>query len=177
MNSRLSTARLSAVPDERGRFGEFGSRFVPETLMPALESLTGRVRWLLKSTSPNSPVISVSESKKKKFTPTSKAASSSILSWDPVGPDGHVQPHEVGEQDRQEHEDEDDPSVDVLEPLDKALPRAEFATLIPAIDAHDRRVRRGDTVLFAIVPLKVVVILRTSRKPDHFADPVHIRGL
>ncbi len=30
----------SHVPDERGRFGEFGRRFVPETLMHALEDLT-----------------------------------------------------------------------------------------------------------------------------------------
>jgi tryptophan synthase beta chain len=28
------------VPDERGYFGEFGGRFVPETLMPALDELT-----------------------------------------------------------------------------------------------------------------------------------------
>ncbi|MFM8285715.1 MAG: pyridoxal-phosphate dependent enzyme, partial [Planctomycetaceae bacterium] len=33
--------RASAqVPDASGRFGEFGRRFVPETLMPALEELT-----------------------------------------------------------------------------------------------------------------------------------------
>ena len=31
---------LSQVPDESGRFGEFGRRFVPETLMHALEQLT-----------------------------------------------------------------------------------------------------------------------------------------
>lgn len=30
----------SAVPDESGRFGEYGRRFVPETLMRALEELT-----------------------------------------------------------------------------------------------------------------------------------------
>src|SRR5262245_26737210 len=30
----------SHVPDIEGRFGEFGRRFVPETLMPALEELT-----------------------------------------------------------------------------------------------------------------------------------------
>ena len=30
----------SQVPDAQGRFGEFGRRFVPETLMPALEQLT-----------------------------------------------------------------------------------------------------------------------------------------
>ncbi|HSG71160.1 MAG TPA: tryptophan synthase subunit beta [Planctomycetaceae bacterium] len=30
----------SQVPDERGRFGEFGRRYVPETLMHALEELT-----------------------------------------------------------------------------------------------------------------------------------------
>ncbi|MGC4000980.1 MAG: tryptophan synthase subunit beta [Anaeromyxobacter sp.] len=32
----MSTA---AVPDERGRFGEYGGRFVPETLVPALDEL------------------------------------------------------------------------------------------------------------------------------------------
>jgi tryptophan synthase beta chain len=33
-------APLSQVPDAAGRFGEFGRRFVPETLMPALEELS-----------------------------------------------------------------------------------------------------------------------------------------
>ena len=33
-------------PDERGYFGEFGGRFVPETLMPALEALTLAYREL-----------------------------------------------------------------------------------------------------------------------------------
>ncbi|MBL8825222.1 MAG: tryptophan synthase subunit beta [Planctomycetia bacterium] len=32
--------KLSAVPDQQGRFGPFGGRYVPETLMPALEQLT-----------------------------------------------------------------------------------------------------------------------------------------
>jgi tryptophan synthase beta chain len=37
----LSTAHATShVPDERGRFGEFGRRYVPETLMHALEELT-----------------------------------------------------------------------------------------------------------------------------------------
>ena len=36
----VSGAALSAVPDERGRFGEFGRRYVPETLMYALDQLT-----------------------------------------------------------------------------------------------------------------------------------------
>jgi tryptophan synthase beta chain len=31
-----------SLPDERGRFGEYGGRFVPETLMPALEELTAK---------------------------------------------------------------------------------------------------------------------------------------
>jgi tryptophan synthase beta chain len=31
---------LTSVPDERGYFGEFGGRFVPETLIPALDELT-----------------------------------------------------------------------------------------------------------------------------------------
>ncbi len=35
---------LSQVPDEVGRFGEFGRRFVPETLMQALEDLTEEYR-------------------------------------------------------------------------------------------------------------------------------------
>ncbi|QDV18499.1 Tryptophan synthase beta chain [Gimesia panareensis] len=34
------TTSLSNVPDSSGRFGEFGRRFVPETLMHALEELT-----------------------------------------------------------------------------------------------------------------------------------------
>ena len=36
------SARLPKLdrPDERGRFGEYGGRFAPETLMPALEELT-----------------------------------------------------------------------------------------------------------------------------------------
>src|ERR687896_1355708 len=31
---------MTVLPDERGRFGPYGGRFVPETLMPALEDLT-----------------------------------------------------------------------------------------------------------------------------------------
>lgn len=31
---------MTVLPDERGRFGPYGGRFVPETLMPALEELT-----------------------------------------------------------------------------------------------------------------------------------------
>jgi tryptophan synthase beta chain len=31
---------MLAIPDERGRFGTFGGRYVPETLIPALEELT-----------------------------------------------------------------------------------------------------------------------------------------
>jgi tryptophan synthase beta chain len=30
----------TSVPDERGYFGDFGGRFVPETLIPALDELT-----------------------------------------------------------------------------------------------------------------------------------------
>ena len=35
-----SASALSTVPDDRGRFGEFGRRYVPETLIYALEELT-----------------------------------------------------------------------------------------------------------------------------------------
>ncbi len=33
-------AGVTSVPDERGYFGEFGGRFVPETLIPAVDELT-----------------------------------------------------------------------------------------------------------------------------------------
>ena len=36
----MSTSSIStSLPDSNGRFGRFGGRFVPETLMPALEQL------------------------------------------------------------------------------------------------------------------------------------------
>ncbi|MBZ0278382.1 MAG: tryptophan synthase subunit beta [Anaerolineae bacterium] len=38
-NQRMQT-NTAPVPDERGYFGEFGGRFVPETLIPALDELT-----------------------------------------------------------------------------------------------------------------------------------------
>src|SRR6185503_17134353 len=31
---------MQTIPDERGRFGIFGGRYAPETLIPALEELT-----------------------------------------------------------------------------------------------------------------------------------------
>ena len=36
----MSTKATAQVPDEKGCYGEFGRRFVPETLMQALEELT-----------------------------------------------------------------------------------------------------------------------------------------
>src|SRR3712207_9550778 len=36
----MSSSETFALPDARGRFGDYGGRFVPETLMPALEELT-----------------------------------------------------------------------------------------------------------------------------------------
>jgi tryptophan synthase beta chain len=39
-----TTAPVSAVPDARGRFGPYGGRFVPETLMFALEQLDAAYR-------------------------------------------------------------------------------------------------------------------------------------
>lgn len=38
--AKANTQPVSAVPDARGRFGEFGRRYVPETLMYALDQLT-----------------------------------------------------------------------------------------------------------------------------------------
>ncbi|MCA9911415.1 MAG: pyridoxal-phosphate dependent enzyme, partial [Anaerolineae bacterium] len=40
MTQDKNQAEQSAFPDERGYFGDFGGRFVPETLMPALDELT-----------------------------------------------------------------------------------------------------------------------------------------
>lgn len=40
MTASLASSATSHVPDAQGRFGEFGRRFVPETLMYALEQLT-----------------------------------------------------------------------------------------------------------------------------------------
>jgi tryptophan synthase beta chain len=43
MSTTIHTGAAN-VPDERGYFGEFGGRFVPETLVPALEELTEAYR-------------------------------------------------------------------------------------------------------------------------------------
>ena len=40
----LFTSKLGPLPDAAGRFGRFGGRFVPETLMPALEELDAAFR-------------------------------------------------------------------------------------------------------------------------------------
>src|SRR5205809_7474134 len=40
MNTALPEAGKAVLPDARGRFGEFGGRYVPEVLMPAFEELT-----------------------------------------------------------------------------------------------------------------------------------------
>jgi tryptophan synthase beta chain len=46
---RLRAAALAgALPDARGRFGPFGGRYVPETLVPALERLTEGATRLLR---------------------------------------------------------------------------------------------------------------------------------
>src|SRR5215216_3973041 len=36
---RPSTLPVPSLPDARGRFGQFGGRYAPETLMPALDEL------------------------------------------------------------------------------------------------------------------------------------------
>src|SRR5260370_35793542 len=45
----LQAAIAGRFPDERGRFGPFGGRYVPETLIPALERLEKGVREHLHS--------------------------------------------------------------------------------------------------------------------------------
>ena len=43
----LDAAIRGELPDERGRFGPFGGRYVPETLVPAFERLEDGVREYL----------------------------------------------------------------------------------------------------------------------------------
>jgi len=44
----LARTLSGAFPDERGRFGPFGGRYVPETLVPALDRLEEGVRTVLR---------------------------------------------------------------------------------------------------------------------------------
>jgi len=39
MSPDTATSPLPTVPDERGRFGDYGGRYVPEVLIPALDEL------------------------------------------------------------------------------------------------------------------------------------------
>ena len=42
--SLLDAAIRGELPDERGRFGPFGGRYIPETLVPAFERLEEGVK-------------------------------------------------------------------------------------------------------------------------------------
>ena len=42
MSSLIQGPSFSSEPDARGHFGPFGGRFVPETLVPALDELSRR---------------------------------------------------------------------------------------------------------------------------------------
>ena len=43
----LEAAKRGELPDERGRFGPFGGRYVPETLVPAFDRLEAGIREFL----------------------------------------------------------------------------------------------------------------------------------
>ena len=40
----LDASIAGSLPDERGRFGPFGGRYIPETLVPAFERLEDGIR-------------------------------------------------------------------------------------------------------------------------------------
>jgi tryptophan synthase beta chain len=46
-NDSLHAAQPAAFPDARGRYGPFGGRYVPETLVPALDRLEAGIRQFL----------------------------------------------------------------------------------------------------------------------------------
>ena len=46
----LADSIAGKFPDAQGRFGPFGGRYVPETLIPALERLEEGIRKLLHGT-------------------------------------------------------------------------------------------------------------------------------
>ena len=45
--SLLASSIKGELPDERGRFGPFGGRYIPETLVPAFERLEEGVKHYL----------------------------------------------------------------------------------------------------------------------------------
>ena len=49
----LAQTLRGAFPDARGRFGPFGGRYVPETLVPALDRLEDGVRDILPRSRPS----------------------------------------------------------------------------------------------------------------------------
>src|ERR1700685_117143 len=50
MNALLRTGAAAALPDIRGRYGDFGGRYVPETLVPALDRLQAGIDRYLHGT-------------------------------------------------------------------------------------------------------------------------------
>src|SRR3989337_1044557 len=50
IKAMLAKVLSDAYPDERGRYGPFGGRYVPETLVPALDRLQAAVDRYLRGT-------------------------------------------------------------------------------------------------------------------------------
>ena len=65
---------ITSVPDERGYFGEFGGRFVPETLIPALDELTAAYREALADTAFQARLADLQRTYTGRPTPVTYAA-------------------------------------------------------------------------------------------------------
>ena len=62
---RTGAARFSDNPDAKGRYGSFGGRYVPETLVPALDRIMTAVATGEISTDQGAKLAGIIETKRK----------------------------------------------------------------------------------------------------------------